>query len=664
MRYVITVFLAGLTAALASFGATVQAQDPLPLEAFATRPVMSNVALSPDGRYLAYRVAQNRTGDYYIEIRETDNLGADPVRLGSERMDITGFSWVSNEHLRVSFLQQVRNRIEGQNAGVFQSKQAIVRADGRGRFRELFDDVQLYSSLPDRPNEILIYSADVNYEDMNSDDIRNSGRSMSAIVPDFKILNVDTMRTQTYLRGVSMLGGYRLDNDGNVRIAQSFDPANRQSVYWHRAPGEDSEWVEFFRTDTEDRNSSFSIIDFDPSNPNMLFVSANRGQDTASIYEFNILTASFGERVFGYDMLDNVPHQDIDSGWFSTDPDTLGDLIGFVFYDADGERQVAFINPEEQALYQQLQATFPGKEVTISSRSRGSEMMVIHTVSGDDPGTYYLLADGQLQVIGNQRPTLPADALAHVEYIEYTARDGRRIPGYLTVPQGEGPFPLIVLPHGGPWVNFRTTGFDEWGQVLANNGYMVLEPLFRGTTGHGNDHWLSAFGEWGGAMSDDMDDGALYLVDQGLVDPDRIAMFGWSFGGYSAFAASIRTPQIYQCTIAGAGVGDPVEFRAFFTRNRFGRSILEEGYAGMNTIDRAADVNVPILVIHGALDQRVRLYHSEQFVDQLERFGKPHRFVVLEGADHFDNTLTFDHRMTLYSEMLGFLENDCGPGGL
>jgi dipeptidyl aminopeptidase/acylaminoacyl peptidase len=161
-----------------------------------------------------------------------------------------------------------------------------------------------------------------------------------------------------------------------------------------------------------------------------------------------------------------------------------------------------------------------------------------------------------------------------------------------------------------------------------------------------------------------MDDGALFLVDQGIADPDRLAMFGWSFGGYSAFAASIRQPQIYQCTIAGAGVGDPVEFRAFFTRNRFGRELLEEGYAGLNTVARTADVSVPILVVHGELDQRVRLYHSEQFVAGLERANKPHRFVVLEDADHFDNTLDYDHRMELYTEMLSFLRNDCGPGGL
>ena len=648
----------------AVFSTTALAQEVLPIEAFATRPVVSNVALSPDGRYLAYRVAQTRDGEYYIEVRNTEDLSDDPVRLGSNRMDITGFSWVSDDRMRVSFVQQVRDRIEGQNSGVFQSKQAIVRADGRGRFQELYDDLRVIDPLWDRPDEILVYTAELNYEDSNRDAIRASGRSVSGINADFQILNVNTMNSRTELRGNQRLGGYMSDYQGNIRISRAFDPATREVIYYHRSADGAGEWDEFFRSRSENTEEQFSIVGFDPLNPNMLFVSANRGHDTASIYELSLLDGSFGERVFGYDMIAGTPPQDISGAWSSTDPDHNRRITGFVYFDADGHRQIAFIDGEAQALQAQLEATFPGKSVTISSRSRGSQHMIIYTESSRDPGTYYLLSHGQLQMVGQRRPLLDEDDLAEVQYIEYEARDGRTIPAYVTVPQGEGPFPLIVMPHGGPWVPYRTTGFDEWGQFLASQGYMVMEPLFRGTTGLGVDHWTSSFGEWGMAMSDDMDDGALHLAETGLVDPERIAMFGWSFGGYSAFAASLRDPQVYQCSIAGAGVGDPVEFRAFFTRNRFQRAVLEEGYAGLNTIARASDVNIPILVIHGDLDQRVRLYHSEQFVAELEQNNKPHRFVVLEGADHFDNTLTFDHRVTLYSEMLSFLQNDCGPGGL
>lgn len=639
-------------------------QDPLTIEDFATRPVMNNVSLSPDGERLAYRVAQNRTGDYYIEVRDVDDLGADPVRLGSENMDITGFQWLNSDLLRVQFQQQVRDRIEGQNSGVFQSKQAIVRADGRGRFQPLWDDLQVYSTLPDRENEILVYTAELNYEDANRDALRASGRSISGLNPDFSIMNLRNRSTDTVLRGNNRRGGYRLDYNGNIRISQTFDPATRETIYWQRGTSAESEWQEFNRVDVEDQETQFSVLAFDPQNSNNVFVSANRGEDVSSIYEYNIVTGEFGGLVFSYNMIPGIPHQDIQNGWYSSDPARNGEITGFVYYDADGHRQVAYIDPEEQALADQLAVTFPGKSITISSRSMGGAEMVIFTESELDPGTYYLFANGRLQLIGQRRPHIEEEQLAEVRYIEYEARDGRTIPGYLTVPHGEGPFPLVIMPHGGPWVPYRTPVFEEWGQFLASQGYMVLEPLFRGTTGLGVDHWTSAFGEWGRAMSDDMDDGALYLVEQGMADRDRLAMWGWSFGGYSSFAAATRTPQIYQCVIAGAGVGDPVEFRAFFTRNRVGRDLLERGYEGLNTVASASEMNVPILVVHGDLDQRVRLYHSEAVVAELERYGKPHRFVILEGADHFDNTLTFDHRVQLYTEMTNFFRDECGPGGL
>lgn len=249
-------------------------QDALTIEDFATRPVMNNVSLSPDGERLAYRVAQNRTGDYYIEVRDVDDLGGDPVRLGSENMDITGFQWLNSDLLRVQFVQQVRDRIEGQNSGVFQSKQAIVRADGRGRFQPLWDDLQVYSTLPDRENEILVYTAELNYEDANIDDLRSSGRSISGLNPDFSIMNLRNRSTDTVLRGNNRRGGYRLDYNGNIRISRTFDPATRETIYWQRGTSADSEWQEFNRVDVEDQETQFSILAFDPQNSNSVFVSA------------------------------------------------------------------------------------------------------------------------------------------------------------------------------------------------------------------------------------------------------------------------------------------------------------------------------------------------------------------------------------------------------
>ncbi|TMO45134.1 S9 family peptidase, partial [Pseudoalteromonas ruthenica] len=107
---------------------------------------------------------------------------------------------------------------------------------------------------------------------------------------------------------------------------------------------------------------------------------------------------------------------------------------------------------------------------------------------------------------------------------------------YVTIPKGKAPFPAIVLPHGGPWVR-DTVIFDEWSQLLASNGYVVIQPNYRGSTGYGLEHWKAGDKNWGLKMQDDLDDAAMYLVDSGLAVKNKLAMFGWSYGGYAAFAA-------------------------------------------------------------------------------------------------------------------------------
>lgn len=277
------------------------------------------------------------------------------------------------------------------------------------------------------------------------------------------------------------------------------------------------------------------------------------------------------------------------------------------------------------------------------------------------------------------------------------------------MPKGDGPHPLIVLPHGGPHVNEVIT-YDEWGQFLANRGYMVLQPQYRMTTGWGQKHFDSAMGQHGLAMQDDKDDGALYLIEQGLADPDRVAMFGWSYGGYAALVAAAREPNIYQCVIAGAAVADA---RKVYLKRSSGSSpkALEEwskargGYVGINPIDEMENVNVPVMMVHGDVDARVLYFNFKDYRVEMERVAKAKnsgsctggiedsecivtvsqtsrrapdsvipvqrkeytarsRFVTLKGADHFSVTLMYRHQHKLYSEMVDFLENDCGPNGL
>ena len=206
--------------------------------------------------------------------------------------------------------------------------------------------------------------------------------------------------------------------------------------------------------------------------------------------------------------------------------------------------------------------------------------------------------------------------------------------------------------------------------MLANNGYLVLQPQYRGSRNYGLEFYKSAFidgGQGGYKMQDDKDDGALHLVQRKLADPDRIALFGWSYGGYAALVAASRTPQIYQCVIAGAAVSDPLMQVNFYRFNMSGAQKIEQLRMwddSISPLEEAAKVNVPMLLIHGSVDQRVPPKHAKKYRDKLDEHDKQYQFVELEGADHFDNTLFYDHQLTLFTSMIDYLANDCGPQGL
>jgi dipeptidyl aminopeptidase/acylaminoacyl peptidase len=343
-------------------------------------------------------------------------------------------------------------------------------------------------------------------------------------------------------------------------------------------------------------------------------------------------------------------------------------VTGVVYY--KNKRHVEYFDEIEGATYNQLEGLIPNAyDVTITSRSRDGQTLTIFNSGPHDPGTYYLVKNGQLKVIGSRQPLFKSEDLADVKYITYKARDGKNIPGFLTVPKGEPPFPTIILPHGGPYVR-ETVAYDEWSQLLANRGYLVLQPQYRGSQGHGLEHWMSAFSgasQAGRKMQDDKDDGAMYLVDEGLADPERLAMFGWSYGGYAALVAASRTPQLYQCVIAGAAVSDPtmqVNYARDTLRGASVESWLDLWLNGVSPVDEAEKVNVPILLIHGDVDQRVPLDNAKVYRRALDKYKKNYKYVELEGADHFSSTLFYNHQLKMYQSLIDYLKNDCGPGGL
>ena len=399
---------------------------------------------------------------------------------------------------------------------------------------------------------------------------------------------------------------------------------------------------------------------FDPDNPNIGYIIDNRNGDKAALWEFNFSTGQFGEKLAATDKADIM--------WTQTHSIPGNDTLVAARYPW-AKREPVWFDAEEKALYEALEAQIPNSHaVTISSRSRDGNSMIVYNSGPHDPGSYWLVKDGRMTKLGSRNPLIQPEQLSDVKFIRYPARDGKMISGYVTKPKGEGPFPLIVLPHGGPHVN-EVIGYDEWGQLLANAGYMVLQPQYRMSVGWGQELFDSAYGQHGLAMQDDKDDGAKYLVEQGLADPDRMAMFGWSYGGYAALVAASREPNIYQCVIAGAAVADPAKVYRL-RRSPYDAKALDDwsqrrGMIGINPINEVSKINVPLLMVHGDVDARVLYFNMKDYRDAMEKAGKTNaQYLTLKGADHFYVTLMYEHQKQFYTKMLDFLANDCGPGGL
>ncbi len=624
--------------------------QPYPLEYWALRDVISNVQVSPDGKYLGLMKIPSRTANPIIEVYEAGNLDKEPFRLNADPMEITNFYWASDEDIVFTLRQKVRDRIEGFNQGVYENRLAVVNVEDQ-KIRS-FDETNptIVSLLPNKSDKIIISFSEGD-EDGPASKLSEAFRPRA-----YWEFDLDKGTKKLLIRGKLSLGNIEFDADGNPWLARGFDLAEGAFVWYWRAPG-GSGWTEIYRLH-EDSFETFSVENIDHAKPGHILVYANNGDDKLGFWSFNVTTKKFDELIY------RRKDADVYSVKYHSNDWVHPGLVTGVSYFTD-KLHVEFFDEMEGATYKQLEQVIPHAHyVNITSRSRDGKTLVAYNEGPRDPGTYYLLKDGQFRSVGSKQPLLESGNLADLEYITYESRDGHKIPAYLTVPQGKGPFPLVVLPHGGPFVQ-ETVLYDEWSQMLANNGYMVLQPQYRGSRGYGLKFYLDAFmngSEAGYGMQDDKDDGALYLIEEGLVDPDRVAMFGWSYGGYAALVAAARQPQIYQCVIAGAAVSDPlmqVNYYRYQLRGAQREEQLRYREGGVSPIEVAEKVNVPLLLIHGDVDQRVPPEHARKYRKLLDEYNKNYKYVELEGADHFSNTLFFEHQIALYESMIDFLANDC-----
>ncbi|GAA4815114.1 peptidase S9 [Marinicella pacifica] len=627
--------------------------DPYPLSYFALRDIISQVNVSPDGKHLAMMKIATKEGDPVLEIYETNDLSKEPFRVNADPMEIMGYSWIGNDNVLLSLRQKVRDKIEGFNEGVYEGKLAKldIRKEKIKEFRVLNPRVE--NLLPFKPNKVIL--------SFNADSAVNMRLPRQFRPRQYYELDLKSGRKKLIINGKISLATIVFDGHGNPRIGYGFDQKNGEYVYYYRGI-KDEKWEEIHRQ-SEDSFENFQIQGIDQEAADTLFVVAHNGRDKQALWTFDTRKKDFGEMVYARNDVDVIGVRGHSDRWNKPDE------VVAVSYATD-KPYYEYFDAEEAKLYALLEKSIPNSHyVQITSRSKDNEAIVAYNSGPQDPGTYYLLQDNKLKEIGSKQPSFEHDQLAEVKYIKYKARDGKTIPAYITIPNGEAPFPTIVMPHGGPFVQ-EVVGYDKWAQLLASRGYLVLQPQYRGSKGYGLEFYKSAFikgGQGGKAMQDDKDDGVKYLIEEGLSDKDRVAMFGWSYGGYAALIAASRTPQLYQCVVAGAAVTDNMLQVNFYRDQMRGAGKIEQENMWMDSLSPIKEVdkvNIPVLLIHGSVDQRVPPRHAKDYLEVIEKAGKPYKYVELEGADHFYNTLFYRHQLKFFKAMIDYLKNDCGPEGL
>ena len=636
-----------------------QAQSNVPVDVWALRNVVNAVQVSPDGKHVLVHKVESREGEYLLEIYSTDDLSKPLRRLDAGKMEIISAQWVTNNFIYGTAWQVNRKMVKEPEADIRDYLGYSYSLEAN-KFSTVDGNFEVISTLPKEPKHILVGEGNAIPDPTGVD-------PFAAFRPRaYYKLNMETGGKSLVLKGNSKFPRVeRWDSDGNPRYTSTLDRADGKLKEYYRKPG-DGSWTLFQETDMNDQGNLYrilggihGIVGFKAGDPNIGYLIDNRdGEDKAALYEFDFTTGQVGEKLV------SVADADVMGIQLHSIPGNDA-VVAARYPGAKMER--AWFDADEKALYDALQQQIPyAHQVSITSRSTDGKTMIVQNSGPRDPGSFWLVKGGQMAKLGSRNPRVNPEQLADVKYIRYPSRDGLMIPGYVTMPKGKGPFPLIVQHNGGPHVN-GMVGYDEMGQMLASAGYMVLHPENRISVGWGQKHFDAGYGQHGLAMQDDKDDGVKYLIEQGLADPDRVAFFGWSYGGYAALVAAAREDNLYQCSIAVAAVADAE--KQYMGRRDPDLKALDEwskrrGMIGINPINEVSKVNIPLLMVHGDADRRVMYYHYKDYKNAFEAAGKQGQFVTMEGADHFGTTLMFNHQQQLYTKMLDFLANDCGPGGL
>lgn len=596
---------------------------------FGTLPQIYDAALSPNGKEIA--VLANNNGQYIIRVLELSKPSRTSrlIALGA-KIKPKYLKWVNNKRLILSFWQsEEKNHVPVKMGYLYslntKSMEGRILVEppkfdaaagwSRNSFRQ-FNNI-VVDWLEDDPDYILMAYGDNNNE-----------------MPDIHRVNVETGRGARIKRGFRGVQTWHTDLTGEPRIGQGRD-------------GNDGSWVLRIRDADTDKwrfSDEYPGLPADvdihgfTSNPNHLIISAYQGRDTIGLYIYDLKQKNITDELY------HNNSYDASGVILSADG---SEVIGASY--VSETREIEMLGEYDTAL-SRMRDLFVGYDIKFVDRSKDGEKILFKASSATNPGSLLMVEKGGSPVsLGKLRPQVSPKDLGVVNGIEYTARDGQKIPSFLTLPPAITDaaqlqnLPFIVLPHGGPYAR-TSKRFDYFAQFFASLGYAVLQMNFRGSAGYGKTFEETGRQNWV-VMQEDVEDGTRWLIEQGLADPKRICIVGWSYGGYAALMGAAKNPDLYSCAVSVAGLTDINDFIQDKKQYRFGKFTAENfigsGFENKDDVKAnspvklADQIEVPLLLVHGKHDEVVHFGQFSRMKSALKKAPAKVTYMDFSEGDHY-----------------------------
>ena len=615
MRFLLTTAL--LLASCLSYGFNL---GEFSLEDFASLPGLRDVKLSPRGTFLSSIVTM-QDGLPTIVIQNLDDPEETPFPIQTGKWHINWTRWISDHQFLISINTPLTmggtpvtvTRLIAADAKARTAEMMFAREKGRG-FIQIQD--KFLATDPEKPGQFLIAAS-------TTDPSR----------PAVKLVKPSATRLpkKDVQKPGALILDWQADKNAQVRVAHGTNRDQSESIL--RLKDAEGEWHDHSHLS----EGSCEVMALPTDRPDIVYVQCPDNNGYGEVKEFNVISGEFGARIAGQ------PYTDVAAVVLNA----AGTEIDAVYYESDDVSN-DYVQPVLKRLKKIADANFPDTHNYLSSWSEDYSKALIGAVSDELPHHYYLF-DGKkksLDYYHASYPNLVYRAPGRVHRIEYEARDGLVIPAYITLPkmfdlESAKDLPFVVHPHGGPHARDLVT-FDWLTQMLTAAGYGVLQMNFRGSTGYGLEFKKAGEKQWGQAMQDDITDGTKWLVEQGLADPQRICIFGGSYGGYAALMGAVKTPDLFKCAASLNGVSDLAdELRAdaqyiggkYATRH-IGKLWKDRKMLRENSPrHRADEITIPVLLVHGEDDRVVRVSQSRRMARTLGE-DRLWRYVELPDGTH------------------------------